>query len=117
MHKIYSYAGANKKKVEEDKLAVIEAITRSIKKERKVEFRVFTRLAQERGKFQLILECWTPKKLRKSKPKWENEGCETVDGPQGIFVIDENQTFRVKFVYANFTVLGVIFISISKRMA
>ncbi|XP_048753807.2 uncharacterized protein LOC125665217 [Ostrea edulis] len=91
------YAGANKKKVEEDKLAVIEAITRSIKKERKVEFRVFTRLAQERGKFQLILECWTPKKLRKSKPKWENEGCETVDGPQGIFVIDENQTFRLSF--------------------
>ncbi|XP_048753811.2 uncharacterized protein LOC125665218 isoform X2 [Ostrea edulis] len=91
------YAGANKKKVENDKVAVINAITRSMKKERKVKFQVFTRLAQERGKFQLILECWTPRKLRKSKPKWENEGCDRVDGPKGTFIVDENQTFKFSF--------------------
>lgn len=94
-HNNFSYAGANKKKVENDKVAVINAITRSMKKERKVKFQVFTRLAQERGKFQLILECWTPRKLRKSKPKWENEGCDRVDGPKGTFIVDENQTFKV----------------------
>lgn len=119
MYKTCSYAGANKKKVVEDKLAVIVAITRSINKERKVQFRVFTRLAQERGKFQLIVECWTPKKLRKSTTKWENEGCEMVDGPKGTFIIDEKQTFKVhfgRFMIILLLPLGVL-ISISKQMA
>lgn len=53
-----------RKKILEDKKAITDAIARSIKKERKVEFRLFTRLEQEKGKFQLILECWTPKKTQ-----------------------------------------------------
>lgn len=92
------YAGANKKKVLEDKQAITEAIARSIKKERKVEFRVFTRLEQERGKFQFILECWTPKKLKKGgKSKFEKDGCEAVEGPANAFIVDENQTFKLTF--------------------
>lgn len=94
--KIYSYAGANKKKVMEDKQAITEAIARSIKKERKVEFRLFTRLEQERGKFQFILECWTPKKLKKGgKSRFENDGCEVIDLPAKLYIVDENQTFKV----------------------
>lgn len=94
--KIYSYAGANKKKVLEDKQTITEAITRSIKKERKVEFRFFTRLEQERGKFQFILECWSPKKLRKGgKSRFEKDGCEVVDFPAKSYIVDENQTFKV----------------------
>lgn len=53
-----------RKKILEDKKAITDAIARSIKKERKMEFRLFTRLEQEKGKFQLILECWTPKKTQ-----------------------------------------------------
>ncbi|XP_061185998.1 uncharacterized protein LOC133194068 [Saccostrea echinata] len=91
------YAGASKKKALEEKQEVVEAISRSIRKERKVEFRVYTRLEQERGKFQFILECWTPKKLKKSKSKWESEGCEIVNGPEGTYIIEENQTFKLLF--------------------
>lgn len=92
------YAGANKKKVLEDKQAITEAITRSIKKERKVEFRFFTRLEQERGKFQFILECWTPKKLKKGgKSRFEKDGCEVVDFPAKSYIVDENQTFKLRF--------------------
>ncbi|XP_062591473.1 uncharacterized protein LOC134252956, partial [Saccostrea cucullata] len=92
------YAGASKKKALEDKQELVEAIQRSIQKKRKVEFLVFTRLEQERGKFQFILECWTTKRLKKGKSKWESEeGCESVTGLDGTFVIDENQTFKLLF--------------------
>nr|XP_011419769.2 uncharacterized protein LOC105322636 isoform X3 [Crassostrea gigas] len=92
------YAGANKKKVLEDKQSITEAIARSIKKERKVEFRLFTRLEQERGKFQFILECWTPKKLKKGgKSRFENDGCEVIDLPAKLYIVDENQTFKLRF--------------------
>lgn len=80
-----------RKKVLEEKQAITDAIARSIKWERKVEFRVFTRLEQERGKFQFILECLTPKKLRKGeKSRFDKDGCEVVNVPAYSFVVDEN---------------------------
>lgn len=98
--KIYSYAGANKKKVLEDKKAITEAISRSMRKERKVEFKIYTRLDQDRGKFQFILECWAPKKLRKGgKSKFETDGCEAVAAPSDPFIVEENQTFKVNIHY------------------
>ncbi|XP_022307089.2 uncharacterized protein LOC111113267 isoform X1 [Crassostrea virginica] len=92
------YAGANKKKVLEDKKAITEAISRSMRKERKVEFKIYTRLDQDRGKFQFILECWAPKKLRKGgKSKFETDGCEAVAAPSDPFIVEENQTFKLSF--------------------
>lgn len=83
-------------KVSEDKQAVIDAILRSIKKERKVQFRIFIRLEQEKGKFQFILECWTPKKLKRAgKSQFEKDGCDIVDCPAKSYIVDENQTFKV----------------------
>lgn len=85
-----------RKKILEDKKAITDAIARSIKKERNVEFRLFTTLEQEKGKFQLILECWTPKKLRiGGKSRFDKDGCEVVNVPAYSFVVDENQTFKV----------------------
>lgn len=80
----------------EDRQAIIEEIARSIKRDRIVTFRLFTRLEQERGKFQFILECWTPKRLKKGgKSGFEMDGCEVVDLPAKSYIVDENQTFKV----------------------
>lgn len=81
--------------MEDDRQAITEAIARSIKKDRKVTFRLFTRLEQERGKFQFILECWTPKRLKGGTSGFEMDGCEVVDLPAKLYTVDENQTFKV----------------------
>lgn len=82
--------------MEDDRQAITEAIARSIKKDRKVTFRLFTRLEQERGKFQFILECWTPKRLKKGgKSGFEMDGCKVVDLPAKLYTVDQNQTFKV----------------------
>lgn len=93
---IYSYAGANKMNVLVDKQAVINVILRSIKRERKVKFRLFNKFEEEKGKFQIILECLTKKTLKRAaKSQFEKDGCEVLDCPANWYIVEENQSFKV----------------------
>lgn len=120
MHNCYfSYAGAKKKNVRENKQEVVDVIQRSLSGTKKVIIRAFAREKIEDRVFSLVLECMIPRKLRKRKRKWELEGYQLVEPYLGPFVTPSNQTFRARFEiyirkYQNsvcYTIRGIIMIN------
>jgi methyltransferase-like protein len=95
--KYLSYAGTTKTKVRENKQEVVDAVQRTRNRNRKVIMRAFSRQETKDGVFSLVLECMIPKKLKKRKPKWEDEGYQVVKPYLGPYVTLSNQTFRVRF--------------------
>ncbi|XP_062585482.1 uncharacterized protein LOC134247159 [Saccostrea cucullata] len=91
------YAGASKKNVSNNKQAVVDAVQRSRKRERKVVMRAFIRPEMESGTFSLVLECLKPRNLWKRKPRWELDGYQLMQSNLGPFIVPENQMFRIGF--------------------
>ena len=88
-----------KKKLDTDKLAVIEAVTRACKGTRKVEFSVYVMVDhQERGAFELIIEVTKVKKTEKRRAKWKKQGYELQECKEKKFEVPVNQTFVVRYI-------------------